>query len=140
MRKLVMTIYTFWARVVLKSRHFEEPNSQNQLRFKHGMCWELPLNPAIHCCDAWFLFARYWWGRPEPKRRENVESETMFWSIENKLRVFLFEKHLNEEEKVVIETWSRLINKINSWLLVSFSIKPEMNDTSLCQFWQQISV
>ena len=52
MRKLVMTIYTFWARVVLKSRHFEEPNSQNQLRFKHGMCWELPLNPAIHYCDS----------------------------------------------------------------------------------------
>ena len=47
---------------------------------------------------------------------------------------FLFEKHFNEEEKVVIETWPRLVNKINSWMLASFSTKPEMNDTSYCCF------
>ena len=47
---------------------------------------------------------------------------------------FLLEKNLNDEEGVVIKTWLRLINKINSWMLTSFPIKPEINDTSNCCF------
>ena len=51
-----------------------------------------------------------------------------------KQRLFLFVKHLNKEGKLVIETWPRLTNKIISWILASFSTKPEMNDTSYCYF------
>ena len=66
------------------------------------------------------------------KRCENVDIENMFCQIENK--GCLFEKHFNEEEEVVIEKWPRLINKINSRMLASFSTKLEMNDTSHCCF------
>lgn len=92
---------------------------------KHFQC-----RPAVqHGCRAKLLLMR----RTRPKtlrkcrQRKNVLINWKQWR-------FLFEKHFNEEEKLVIETWPRLVNKVNSWMLASFSTKPEMNDTSYCCF------
>lgn len=70
--------------------------------------------------------------RTRTKCSENVADEKMFCKL--KQWWFLFEKHLNEEEEIVIENWGGggLINKINSRMLASFSTKPRMNDTSHC--------